>query len=414
MQTTTGSLSRWIARGFGVAAVLGLAACGGGGGGGGGSVPQGTLKLSMTDAPACYEHVWVNVAKVRVHTSGDANTPDGDGEWRDIVPPNAPVKVDLVNLTNGQLQELGSTTVPAGSYQQIRLVLADTGNSVTPIGGTPQDLKTPSGQQSGLKIKADFTVLADQVNDFLMDFDACKSIVLTGNGKYILKPVVRLSAKPAGAIQGFVSASVPTSTSTTATLSAISVSAQQNGTVVRSTIPDGSGKFVLAYLPTGTYTVVITGDGHVSGNTVDTTKGAATRVVDSVPVGTSTVSLNTSTSTIVLSSSAMSTVTGTITASTAVGTTTISDNATVAAMQTVNTRLVEVSSTRPDDAQKYTLHLPLAAPEFQLFSTAGLPLATLDGANAGKYTVKVSGPGLTTKQTATDLSTGAKVVNFAY
>lgn len=412
-KTTFGSAGRWLARGLGLVAAATLVACGGGGGDGG-AAPQGTLQLSMTDAPACYEHVMVNVAKVRVHMSDNTNTADGDGEWREIVPPNAPVLVDLVNLTNGQLKELGSTTVPAGEYHQIRLVLADTGNSVTPIGGTAQELKTPSGQQSGLKIKADFTVLANTVNDFLMDFDACKSIVLTGNGKYILKPVVRLSAKPTGSIQGFVSASVPTSTSTTATLSAISVSAQQNGNVVRSTIPDANGKFILAYLPTGTYTVVITGDGQMTGSSVDTTKGAATRVVDSVPVGTSTVSLNTSTSTIVLTSSAMSTVTGTISASTTVGTTTISDNATVSAMQTVNSRLVEVNSTRPDDAQKYSLHLPLAAPEFQLFSASGLPLATVDGTNAGKYTIKVSGPGLATKQTATDLTSGPKTVNFAY
>lgn len=410
MQKTTGSAGRWIARGIGLVATALLAACGGGGGG---SQPQGTLQLAMTDAPACYEHVWVNVAKVRVHMSDDTGTGDGDGGWRDIVPPNAPVLVDLVNLTNGQLQDLGGATVPAGSYHQLRLVLAANGNSVTPIGGTPQELKTPSGQQSGLKIKADFTVQADQVNDFLLDFDACKSVVLTGSGTYILKPVVRLSTKPAGGIEGFVSTAVGTGTPTF-TLASINVSAQQNGTVVRSTIPDANGKFVLSYLPAGTYTVVVTGDGQVSSGVLDTTKGAATRVVDSVPVGTTTTSLNTSTSAIALNSSTMRTVTGTISAGTAIGTSPIADNATVAARQSVNSRLVEVNSTRPDDTRKYTLRLPTAAPEIQLFLASGLPAPATDAGNAGKYTIRVSGPGLATKEAAADIGTSSQVVDFSY
>jgi hypothetical protein len=420
-RTLETGVRRWMLALTGAGAALALAACGGGGGSGSSTAPSGTLQLSVTDAPACYEHVIVNVAKVRVHMSDDSGTKDDDGEWRDIVPANAPVAIDLVNLTNGQLKDLGSTTVPAGTYRQVRLVLADTGNSVTPVGGTAQPLKTPSGQESGLKIKADFSVLADQVNDFLMDFDACKSIVLTGNGKYILKPVVRLSSKPAGAIQGFVSSNVTVSTvngtaTTTATgvLSGINVSAQQNGTVVRSTIPDASGKFVLSYLPSGTYSVVITGDGVTAGGTLDTNKGAATRVVDSVPVVTSTVSLNTSTSSIVLSASSMSTVTGTISASTTTGTTTISDNANVSAMQTVGSRLVEVNGTRPNDTQQYSLHLPLAAPELQLFSASGLPVPAADTANAAKYTIRVWGAGLATKETGTNLGTGPKVVDFGY
>ena len=48
----------------------------------------------------------VNVAKVRVHMSDDTGTGDADSGWREIVPANAPVLIDLVNLTNGQLKDL--------------------------------------------------------------------------------------------------------------------------------------------------------------------------------------------------------------------------------------------------------------------------------------------------------------------
>jgi hypothetical protein len=393
-----------------IGVALSLAACGGGGDG---SAPTGTLQLSVTDAPACYEHVMVNVAKVRVHPSADASTSDNDGEWKEIVPANAPVLIDLVNLTNGQLQDLGSASVPAGSYHQMRLVLAGTGNSVTPVGGTAQALTTPSGQQSGLKINADFTVTENQTSDLLMDFDACKSVVLASNGKYILKPVVRLSGKPAGAIQGFVSTTVAQGT-TTAALSAVNVSAQQDGTVVRSTIPDATGKFVLSYLPAGTYTLVITGTGVTTAGTVDSTQGAATRVVESVPVTTSTVSLNTSTSTLVLSPSALRVVTGTISAGTTARATQIGDNAMVAANQTLNSRMIEVNGTRPDDAQRYTLRLPVAAPEVQTFSTTALSAAAPVADSAGKYNVRVFGTGLATQQSSADLGAADQVIDFSY
>lgn len=392
-------------------AAVSLAACGGGGGDG--APASGTLQLSVTDAPSCYEHVMVNVAKVRVHTSSDTSTGDSDGEWQDIVPPNAPVLIDLVKLTNGQLQDLGSASVPATSYHQMRLVLAPTGNTVTPIGGTAQPLTTPSGQQSGLKLKADFSVVGNQTNDLVMDFDACKSVVLAGNGKYILKPVVRLSNKDAGGIQGFVSTSLAQG-ATTPTLSAVTVSAQQNGTVVRSTIPDTTGKFVLSYLPAGTYTLVITGTGVTTAGTVDNTQGAATRVIDGVPVTTSTVSLNTSTTALTLSPSALRTVSGAVNAGTTASATTIGDNAVVAAGQTVSSRVIEVNSTRPDDTQHYTLRLPVAAPEMQLFSATALPAPTPDATAAGKYSIGVSGTGLTTRQSAADLSAADQAINFSY
>lgn len=188
-----------------VAATAGLlAACGGGGGGDSSvSVPApntGTLRISLTDAPACgFDKVYVTVERVRVHQSPSIG--ESDTGWSEIVLVPAR-RVDLLSLTNGVLTELGQARVPVGKYQQLRLVLAENGgaapfaNAVLPTGSTDEvALTTPSAEQSGLKIKTDMDVFPDQTADFVIDFDACKSIVTTGGGKYLLKPVLTLARR---------------------------------------------------------------------------------------------------------------------------------------------------------------------------------------------------------------------------
>ena len=129
--------------------VTGLKACGGGGDGGAspGVATSGTLRLALTDAPACgFDAVNVTVQKVRVHQSNTAS--DGDAGWSEVVL-NPTRKIKLLNLRNGVLDELGQTPLPTGRYTQMRMVLAEnTGNtlanSVVPTGGTEVALKTPS------------------------------------------------------------------------------------------------------------------------------------------------------------------------------------------------------------------------------------------------------------------------------
>src|SRR5512144_1936585 len=90
-----------------LAASVALVACGGGGGGGAvpavpppgaGAAPAafGTLRVSLTDAPACgYDEVNVTVERVRVHQSSVAS--DSDGGWVEIPVVNGPRKVDLLS-----------------------------------------------------------------------------------------------------------------------------------------------------------------------------------------------------------------------------------------------------------------------------------------------------------------------------
>lgn len=277
--------------GTALAAAALLAACGGGGGDtGNAGTGTGTIRLSLTDAPACgYDSVFVTVEKVRVHQSGSAG--DSDAGWSEVVL-STPQRVDLLSLNNGTLLPLGQTELPAGSYTQMRLVLAANtptnpmANAITPTGGQPTALTTPSGQQSGLKMNVNLAVPVGQVVDFAIDFDACKSFVKAGNsGKYLLKPVlsvIPILSTAGQRIVGFVDPSLVTAGAT--------VSAQLDGEPVRATPADATGRFVLYPVPVGTYDLVITASGRV--NAVMT--GVPVAETTPTVIGSEVVRINTS------------------------------------------------------------------------------------------------------------------------
>jgi hypothetical protein len=255
--------SRIMAAGSVVLALL-LASCGGGGGIGGTGMDTGTLRVKLTDAPACgFNEVNVTVLKVRVHKSPTAG--DDDAGWSEILVDPAKQRIDLLELTNGVLAELGQAALPAGTYTQLRLVLAENDgsapleNSVVPTGGSEVALDTPSAQQTGLKMKVNLEVPASKVLDVVLDFDACKSVVKRGSsGRYDLKPVITVTPLLSDAglrIVGWLDKAI----ASTAT-----VSAQTGGTPVKATPPDASGKFVLYPVPVGTYDLVVTAQGRVT------------------------------------------------------------------------------------------------------------------------------------------------------
>ena len=271
--------------------IAGLAACGGGGGGGSASGGNGTLRMALTDAPTCgFDAVNVTVQKIRVHQSSSAN--EADSGWSEIV--LSPAKrINLLTLTNGVLDELGQTPLPVGKYTQLRLVLADNSgaqplaNSVLPTGGIEVALTTPSGQQSGVKTNINIDIAANQMADFVLDFDACKSVVVAGNsGQYLLKPVVTVIPRYISGVVGFVDVSLG--------IGSTSVSVQQGGLVVKATVPDSAGRFMLQPVAPGNYTLVLTATGRttvvvtnvlVAADTVTSVNATGTRF--NPPVSTS-------------------------------------------------------------------------------------------------------------------------------
>lgn len=168
-----------------------------------------TLKVVLTDAPGDFESVFVDIREIRVHKVTDStysDTTNEDEGW--ITISEEPLRVDLLTLQNGNTITLGETEIDTGAYDQMRLILGDDNEVV--VDGESHYLKTPSAQQSGLKLKIDADIEAGKSYTLLVDFDASRSIVKTGNGhnpnfNYLLKPVLRaVSLEETGSLSGIV------------------------------------------------------------------------------------------------------------------------------------------------------------------------------------------------------------------
>lgn len=373
-----------------VAAAL-LAACGGGGSSS--TTGAGTLRVALTDAPACgYDEVNVTVEKVRVHQSSSAG--DGDGGWSEVVL-NPARKVNLLDLTNGVLEELGQTELPAGTYTQLRLQLASNAGATPPANslvltggdGSEIPLDTPSAQQSGLKMNLNLTVQPNELADVVLDFDACKSVVKRGNsGRYNLKPVV--SVLPRVRLDGLVAEGY---VAPAIALGTTSVSLQQGGVPVRSTVPAADGRFVLYPVPAGNYDLVVSAEGRV------------TAVMTGVPISEASRTFATPAGT------AIDPPAGTPRAATGVvsisGSTTV-PLASVRATQAVSTTRVERASVPADaDTGGYALPLVTGSPVFTAFDAAATTLAfTADDGQAGKFRLEAATEGKAPVQAEIDVT----------
>lgn len=390
MNVTCG-IGTWFAA---AVAALGLAGCGGGGGGGSAAPGTGTLSVSLTDA-ACnetFKEVNVTIGKVRVHQS--ANAGENTAGWTDITLSPAK-KVNLLKLQNGVLEQLGQTALQEGHYTQLRLVLEPNGggalrNSVVLANTTDElPLETPSGVQTGIKVNHQFTVEKDQLVEVTFDFDACRSVVVRGNGTYGLKPVVRAVPKTVAGIVGAVDPA----------MTGVVVSAQDgNGTVVKETVPNTQGAFVLAPMPPGTYVVVVTAADRATGVITGVTVAAETAT--RISAADDPIALT-------QPGAKPAPATGTVLATREVnGTVTPNDSeAALRALQAVNTITIEVAYANADGTLG-TYAMPLSRLKPQVVALAS-PLPHFAATTTdidGMYTIEASADGYATQTKPANLS----------
>ena len=396
-----GHLLGWLAL---ATLFLVLVACGGGGsaGGAGGGIggtgspsTLGTVRFSLTDAPACgYDAVNVTIERVRVHTSSSAG--DADAGWSEVVLSPAR-RFNLLDLTNGVLAELGTTTLPPGKYTQLRLVLGTNGgatplaNSVLPTGGSETALTTPSAQETGIKVGLDVDIAAGETADVVLDFDACKSVVRRGNsGQFNLNPVISATAVVSSTglrVVGYVVPALATGGAT--------VSVQSAGVPVKSTKPDANGAFVLYPVAAGTYDLAVSAPAHV------------TAVVTGVPVTTSGVTTL---------SSAAAPINPTAVPNLSFNGSVTPATGSVRALQSFNGGPTVEAAFVPVDATSgaYAFTLPIGVPLKAAYdAAAATPAFVPDPSAASKFTIHAAS-GSARKQQAIDLGFALPSLNFSF
>lgn len=197
---------------------------------------KASLSVQMTDAPANYDAVMIDVQGFEVTGSGGSavmlNTTAG--------------MYNLLELSNGISKLIATGDLDAGTVSQIRLILGT--NNAVKVGGVVYPLSTPSAMQSGLKLQVHQTFEAGVAYSILLDFDAGQSIVEQGNNVYQLKPVIRtIDTAISGSIKGSIS---PIAVN-------VMITATSNG-ITYSSVTNASGNFLIAGLPIGTYDITIT------------------------------------------------------------------------------------------------------------------------------------------------------------
>lgn len=161
---------------------------------------NGTTKVEvrMTDAPGNFDEINLNVKEIVLFSGDESYTLAADADIFNIL--------DFRLGTSNPDILVASGEMPSGEITEVRLVLDDVGNTIV-VDGVSQELTTPSGQSSGwkVKLKENPSLVPGVTYSLVLDFDAAKSIVSAGNGKYLLKPVVRgLTAATSGLISGTV------------------------------------------------------------------------------------------------------------------------------------------------------------------------------------------------------------------
>ncbi|MFB6071325.1 MAG: DUF4382 domain-containing protein [Halanaeroarchaeum sp.] len=188
------------------AAIVVLAGCVGGFVGAG-QARTGTVSLYVSDRPGDIEQfssLEATVTKVAYRpadvdetgdsdeTETDANETevegsngddgDDDGEAGLVVRDVNDTRVDLTRLTGANASLVGNTSVPAGNYSGVFVFVENVTGTVS-NSGEQVDVTVPSGK---LHVNERFEIDAGDAVDFVFDV----TVVETGNGKYILSPVV--------------------------------------------------------------------------------------------------------------------------------------------------------------------------------------------------------------------------------
>jgi len=160
---------------------------------------SGRLNVYLTDAPlGDVASATVTISKVYLIGGSEES-----GHRFTITDTTA--EYDLLTLQDGVTALLGSASIPAGDYTQLRLVVDQATITLVPgvtflDGSSSQALKVPSGAQSGIKVNfAGPLHIEPGATNLVVDFDVSQSFVFRGDPSHpngvLFTPVLQASLK---------------------------------------------------------------------------------------------------------------------------------------------------------------------------------------------------------------------------
>ena len=237
-------------------------------GGGGAGSGNGVLKLSVTDGPFQFDIVKsasVSVDKITIFHDADSDA------GPIVLYEGAPILLDLFHLRDGLSQEVDQSTLPVGTYRQLRLRVADAELTLTNDSHYTTDddtIRLTSQGTSGFKVFVDPPIVIQdgQTSDVLLDFDLTHTFrPVPGNDAlsarfYHLHPVIHVSnLGNVGGLQGTVTEDdgagglVPASQ---ATVYAMPPGQTDTSLAVVSTGTSDTGTYTILGLTPGPYDVI--------------------------------------------------------------------------------------------------------------------------------------------------------------
>ena len=250
---------------------------------------QQTVSLYLTDAPAVYDQVLIDIKSVKVLVDTSRNTRRNDtcnwerigGEdrrggikndsslvWEDLGI-SAGI-YDVLKLRNGVDTLLANKTIVQGAVRLIKIELGTT-HSVM-VDSVSYPLQVPANAPGYVLIK----LKGNELDEYLprrsrlwLDFDLGNSIVKERNGVYYLRPYFKyFTEKNSASISGKVTP-----------MEARPIITVFNSTDTAYALPNHDGKFKIRGLKEGTYTVYVNASNGYTPQTLTNIKVSTTKEV---------------------------------------------------------------------------------------------------------------------------------------
>jgi hypothetical protein len=246
-----------------------------------------TVRVLLTDAPSDYiEAAFVDIGQVQIIPGGNEGPITLSEDGTDGL-------VNLLDLRDAATTLLAEGIVEPGTYHQLRLIVeqarvalasVDGAQLRFPDGMTEQDMKVPSGAQTGIKLNlkpADPGQDGDAEGSdggveivpgetvLILDFDVSRSFVIQGNPEtpagiksVHFKPTLRVIVQDgSGSISGTVSTALSAELVKGLTVTATPAEDTYFGeyqTQSAQAVTGEDGKYTIPFLVPGSYTVSVT------------------------------------------------------------------------------------------------------------------------------------------------------------